>query len=223
MSRLGIPSSRQPNPLVERIEEIKAELRQRNPQVLAQNTYTHFTPSAEDSNRGVFSLHLWEKQVTLSFPDFEMRYQATATPLNPLEQGIVLYYYLIADGTPPSREWIAFTALPNGRFYTQAFQGYTGRELRETFGNDLDAFQRAAEVLGGQGVDFADRAFIFSALPLVSLLVAAWQGDEDFPPSYNILFDANSHHHLTTDACAIVGSQLTHRLLAAGGTIVGHG
>jgi hypothetical protein len=44
--------------------------------------------------------------------------------------------------------------------------------------------------------------------------VVTWEGDEDFPSTYQILFDAAVSHHLPTDACAILGSILTHRLTA---------
>jgi hypothetical protein len=50
---------------------------------------------------------------------------------------------------------------------------------------------------------------------MVSLMVVCWLGDEDFLTSYRILFDAAANHHLSTDACAVVGSTLTRRLLQA--------
>jgi hypothetical protein len=115
--------------------------------------------------------------------------------------------------------WIAFSELPDGRFYNQAFQGYTGRELVKTFGNDLDAFEGAASKAGGEkrfpmaGAPLGDSAFAYHALPRVPLMVVYWLGDEDFPPNSQILFDAAVSHHIPTDACAILGSTLTRRLL----------
>jgi hypothetical protein len=35
----------------------------------------------------------------------------------------------------------------------------------------------------------------------------------DNPTSYRILFDANVSHYLSTDACAVIGGELTRRLL----------
>ncbi len=45
------------------------------------------------------------------------------------------------------------------------------------------------------------------------LQLAGVFGDEEFSPSYRILFDANTRHHLPTDTCAIIGSTLTRRLI----------
>jgi hypothetical protein len=132
---------------------------------------------------------------------------------------MVLYYFNTCDGTPMAASWIAFSELTDGRFYNQAFQGYTGRELVKAFGNDLEAFERAARNAGGEkrfpmaGAPLGDAAFAYQALPRVPLLVVYWLGDEDFPPNSQILFDAAVSHHMPTDACAILGSSLTRRLL----------
>jgi hypothetical protein len=45
-------------------------------------------------------------------------------------------------------------------------------------------------------------------------MVVYWLGDEDFPPSARVLFDASAGQHLPTDAFALLGSTLTHRLIA---------
>jgi hypothetical protein len=58
-----------------------------------------------------------------------------------------------------------------------------------------------------------DAAYEFYVLPLVSVLLVTWQGDEDFNATYQILFDAAVSHHIPTDACAIIGSNLTHHLI----------
>jgi hypothetical protein len=137
--------------------------------------------------------------------------------LIPPETALLLYYFHTADGTPLSGRWISFSDLPDGRFYNQAFQGYTGRELSRAFGLDPEGFQRAAMRAGGTPQDFGDLAFKFPILPYVAFLAVLWRGDEDFPSSCQILFDASAPHSLPTDACAVAGSLLTRRLLAARG------
>jgi hypothetical protein len=127
----------------------------------------------------------------------------------------VLYYFLTCDGTPPAGQWISFSELPDGRFYNQAFQGYTGGKLAATFQNDFDGFCLAAESRGGKRVHLlGDAAYEYNVLPMVNLLVVIWQGDEDFNASYQVLFDAALPHHLPTDAGAITASILTGRLIS---------
>jgi len=127
---------------------------------------------------------------------------------------MLLYYFHTADGTPLTGRWISFADLPAGRFYNQAFQGYTGSELQRYFKNDIESLKLAALRSSGSLVPDSpgNLAFRFQALPHVPLLLVIWEGDEDFPPSFQFLFDAATAHYLPTDACAILGSTLTGRL-----------
>ena len=84
----------------------------------------------------------------------------------------------------------------------------------------MGAFEQAASRLdsvskpSGSQVP-GDAALEFQILPKVSILVVFWLGDEDFPSTFQILFDAATSHFLPTDVCAIVGSMLTRKLIKA--------
>lgn len=199
--------------LTTRVGELREELRGRNTAVLAQNTGSVYVETG--AGQGEFHLPLWGREVILTWPDFVGQDAQSGGSLPTFNMAMLAYYFQMADGSPLSGDWIAFTELPDGQFYTQAFQGYTGQELVKAFGNDLYAFIQAAEKLGGRRETMGDAAFAFEVLPKVALLAVAWQGDEDFPPSYRVLFDAHIGRHLTTDACAILGSTLTRRLLGS--------
>lgn len=194
-----------------RVVELRDELQERDTAVMAANTGSTFI--TKESGQGEFRLPMWGREVILSWPDFTARDAQTGAALPTMNLAMLAYYFHISDGTPPAGTWIAFTDLDDGKFYTAAFQGYTGQELVKVFGNDLDSFAGAAEFSGGRRETFGDAAFAFRALPYVPLLAVGWQGDEDFPPSYRILFDTHSNKHMSTDACAILGSSLTRQLI----------
>ena len=203
-----------PYPLAQRVSEIKDELRDRDTAVLSHNTGAIYAETGP--GQGEFRLPFWGQDIILTWPDFVGQDAQSGELLPTFSMAVLAYYFLLADGSPLTGKWISFTELPDGQFYTQAFQGYTGQELIKSFGNDIDAFARAAQELGGQPEPLGDAAFSFRVLPKVSLLVVCWQGDEDFPSSYRVLFDGVNGRHLSTDACAILGSTLTRRLIKAG-------
>jgi hypothetical protein len=199
--------------LAQRIEELRGQLVVSDPEALAwrtASTYRILSPG-----RGAFELDVWDRAVRLTFPEFTARYADTDESLDTLTLAMLAYYFHTADGTPQSGSWISFADLPGGRFYAQAFQGYSGHELAKVFGNDAAAFERSALELGGRRESWGDSSFSFLALPKVSLLAVCWLGDEDFPPSYRILFDGAAGSQLTTDACAVLGSRLAGRLIKA--------
>jgi hypothetical protein len=203
--------------LAQRATELRASLKGKESRFLASRTATLFIDSGDGS--GEFHFPLWGREVILTYPSLQILDADSRDELSAFDQTMVLYYFNTCDGTPMAASWIAFSELADGRFYNQAFQGYTGRELVKAFGNDLEAFERAARAAGGEkrfpmaGAPLGDAAFAYQALPRVPLLVVYWLGDEDFPPSSQILFDASVSHHMPTDACAILGSTLTRRLL----------
>lgn len=133
-------------------------------------------------------------------------------------QGLFLYYLSLADGSPPANEWITFRELPDGVFYHQAFEGYTGEVLVRTIGDDMAALARAAELAGGVSIDVGDCSYAFQVLPRITLAVIYWRGDEEFPAKAQVLFDRTASHYLPIDGLAMLGSHLVQRLLKLAGS-----
>ncbi len=202
-----------PDLLAARLDEMRDEISAKGTEQLADSTGTTFYRTEQDN--GEFRFQVWERDVALSFPELVVSDRQSGEPLSSSSQALVLYYFLTCDDTRPSGQWISFSELPDGRFYNQAYQGYTGGKLAQVFQNDFDKFCLIAESLGGRRVHLlGDAAYEYNVLPMVNLLVVTWQGDEDFNATYQVLFDAAVTHHLPTDAGAITASILVARLLS---------
>ena len=193
----------------QRLEVLRAALADADPAWVARACGAQYAPE------GQLCLSFWGRPIRITYPEWIAYPEGGEEPLSSFEQALLLYYLTTADGEPLSEEWIAFSDLPDGRFYNQAFQGYTGQELRRAFGDDRASFEGAAQALGGARYPLGDAAYAFQALPRVPLMAVFWQGDEDFPCTYQILFDTVASHYLPTDAYAILGSTLTRRLIKA--------
>jgi hypothetical protein len=202
-----------PNPLADRISEIQGNLKRKNPTKLAVRTGAHYTP--KKGGKSEFDLTYWSREVRIQFPEFSGIYKDSGEEINTFDLTMLAYYFNTCDGTPTTGEWIAFNQIPEGLFYAQAFQGYTGNELAKVFGNDSEAFIEANIQLHGRREFFGNISFSYQVLPRIPIMVVCWLGDEDFPTSYRILFDSSAHHHLVTDGYALLGSSLTRRLIKA--------
>lgn len=123
-----------------------------------------------------------------------------------LMQGLILTYLYTSDGTPPIDRWMGFRELPNGMFYAQAFQGYTGAELVRDLNGDVPAFRQASEKLRGEALAIGDAGYVFQVLPRLKLAVVMWAGDDEFPSQAQMLFPESAPHYLVTEGLAIVGS-----------------
>lgn len=196
--------------LLRRLDELRLSLRSVDPEELARRVGGEY--EGFSGGYGQFHLPLWDQPVRVTYPELVAQDQA-GTILNPVLQAMLVYHFFTTDGAALTDRYIAFSELPDGRFYASAYQGYTGDELRRSLGDDQAGFEQAAQVAGGIPYSLGDTAFTFRLLPRVRLLTVYWSGDEDFPCTYQILFDAAIPHHLPTDACAIAGSLLTRRLI----------
>ena len=212
-NKFWLSGETKPDLLAARLVELRGELSTRDARQLADSTGTKF--QQEGAELGEFRFFLWEREVALSYPDLIAHDLESGEQLSSSSQALVLYYFVTCDGTQPTGHWISFSELADGRFYNQAYQGYTGGKLAQAFQNNFTNFCRAAESIGGRRVHLlGDAAYEYNVLPMVNLLVVTWQGDEDFNATYQVLFDAAINHHLPTDAGAITASILAGRLVS---------
>ena len=213
MDKIAYDPKENLNLLKIRIRELRAELRMVDPYIIAECTDARFIQ--HDQSSGAYILPMWGRNLSISYPDFRLTKEDTLEELDVAAQALVMYHFITTDGTPELGRLISFADLPDGRFYNSAFQGYTGGELERKIGSDRNRFETAAEILGGSKQPLGDAAYRFSLFPRVPLITVLWEGDEDFPASYRILFDASVPKHMPTDACAIAGSMLTRQLIKA--------
>jgi hypothetical protein len=198
-------------PLERRADELRGDLLIKEPAQLAALTDTELNDSEGEF---YFSFDYWGKPVELSCRDYIARDPETQGELPPIHQAMILYYFYSSRGSTQPGKWISFSELADGKFYNAAFQGYTYKKLLQFFNDDYEGFNLANHSLCGEKTNFGDGAYRYQILPKVAMLMAYWEGDDDFPPSYKILFEDIVDYHLPTDACAILASMLTGKLIA---------
>lgn len=203
-------------PLIQKTDELRDRVRDEDPKYLARRVEAEYIDEPGNTR---LVLPWWDSPVHIRLPELIAFDQNTQVELRPDAQAMILYHLTSSDGYPVSGRWISFHDLPDGKFYAQAYQGYTGGELIRVFGNRSDDFAAAAVKAGGRYPEVentpGDKAYAFRPLPRVHLLAAYWEGDDEMPASAQVLFDASSHRHLPTDACAILGSMLARRIIKA--------
>jgi len=188
------------------IDELGQALRRREPMGLATRAGCEFDGHA-------LLLDYWRQPVRLTWPELAAERVADGKPCSTFDQAMLLYYLNSADGAPLAGEWIGYRELPDGAFYHQAYQGYSGNRLAQTFGTRPEAFVAAALALGGEPITgLGTTAFAFQPLPRIRLAAVLWPGDDEFAARGAVLFDAASSHYMTTDGLALLGGGLAGRL-----------
>lgn len=192
------------------LEKALSEWADADPQQTAWKAGADFDPA----NRRVSVLLLGETY-TVSHPDGEIRLQGEDGEVPVTTRILLLHYLLTASGAPVAGRWVAFRELPDALTYDPAFQGRSAHRIRGRFGEDLEAFHKAAAALEGSRLDFGDASYLFRAFPRVWMAVVIYRGDEEFSASANVLFDAAASDYLPTEDLAVLGGLLASRLVHA--------
>jgi hypothetical protein len=188
------------------IEELACSLRTRDPAGIARKAGCAFDGQ-------VLHLIYWQQDVRLPWPGLAAVRAVDGKPCPTFDQAMLLYYLDCADGAPLAGQWIGYRELPNGAFYHQAYQGYSGNRLAQAFGSRPEAFAPAAQALGGEPIsDLGTLAFAFQPLPRCRLAAVLWPGDDEFSARAAVLFDVACSHYMTTDGLALLGGGLAGRL-----------
>jgi hypothetical protein len=126
---------------------------------------------------------------------------------------LILHYLTLAKGVPMSNKLIAFKELPEGANYFPTFSKRSIEPLIAHFGQQPHRLIDAAERLGGHEVDYGDVAVTINGFSRVPITLVVWQGDEEFPPRGNILFDATISDYLATYDITVLCENITWRLV----------
>lgn len=118
---------------------------------------------------------------------------------DPLLELMTLAYLCNTGAVGLSNEMVGVKDLKEAHFF-QGPHALPLEPILARFGQDPNRFKRAAAGLNGQRLDLADLAFAFNPYPKIPIYGLLWEGDEEFPPEFKVLFDRSIEHHLQADA-----------------------
>jgi len=190
------------NPL--RIYETRYRLL--NPTEAAARTGTTF-----EAAHGRFLLTLLGTPVFASFPEYSLL-NADGCLGGASARLLILRYLLEGHDAPGNGAFLPYRALPWGEVYNANFQGRCIKRLAFTFSSRIPAFSQACLSLGGKQISGADAAFELSFLDKHRVRLLLWSGDDEFPPSSQILFSDDCALAFTAEDLAAAGDLIISRL-----------
>ena len=155
-----------------------------------------------------FYVNLLGREFAISHPDYAIR-ALDECKLPPLPtQTFLLRYLLESKSVAWSGEWKTFREMPWGEMYIKP---YTGRVLTRaafTFGTRVAAFRAAAEKMGAEPVKHGDAGFRFDLIGGYKMQILIWEGDNEFPPSAQILYSDNFAEGFAAEDRVVAGDIL---------------
>ncbi len=171
------------------------ELRQADPQEIVSRAVVGYQP--EDNLYVVPFLNT----VALCYPETEeIEVQGSLAGFSEDFQlnGVVVHYLLAARNKPLANKWVSEKDLPGGSLFFTASHTLPLEALSEAFDERPQLLDAAARSIGGEKVDLGGLAYRFTVLPRIPILIIFWMRDEEFGPSFHILFDETITDHLNS-------------------------
>ena len=138
-----------------------------------------------------FYVNLLGREYAISHPQYALR-ALDGGKLPPLPtQTFLLRYLLESKAVAWAGEWKTFREMPWGEMYIQPYTGRVLTRAAYTFGFRVAAFKAAAEKMGALPVPHGDAGFEFPLIGNYKMRFLVWAGDDEFPPSTQILYSDN--------------------------------
>ena len=150
-----------------------------------------------DTDTHMFTIRLMGVTYKVSWPDYEAhhldREDIGYFPLEDAANARILVLRFLTEGAaaPATGKFLTYREIPWGEVYFKQFQGRCIFRLAYGFGNKLDKFREIMGKIHALPLSNGDAGYEFEFINELYLRFLLWEGDEEFPPSAQILFSDN--------------------------------
>jgi len=151
----------------------------------------------------------------VTHPDGQVRFAEKEGEPDIWEQILMLHYIGSDFPLVQSEKVIAYSEIPDGKFYDAAYKKRTRGFMLKVFGDRPDAMLAAAKSLGATQADMGDVSACVRAFPNINLYLVMWRGDDEFPPDASILLEDRIQGFLDAEDIAVLGGITVSRVVKA--------
>lgn len=189
-------------------EHYLKEFQEADPEEMAARTGVSYE---KKENGGIFTVKMLGMEHLVQWPSFEIervdKEDARFSPLESMVKAKVLVMQYLLSGTKPfgTGAFVTYREVPSGELYFRQFDGRCIKRLAFSYGNRQEGFVRAMEALQAQKIKMGDVGYEVEILEGFPVRLAVWEGEEEFPPSAQILFGDQFPASFHTEALAVIG------------------
>jgi len=164
-----------------------------------------------DEEKQQFHIRLMGYRYLVDFPEFDVHKEdeneeGAFLLLEMVPAKIIVMRFLIQGQVVKSAgKYLTYREVPWGEVYFRQFEGRCLTRLKFGFGFKLDTFAAAMEKLGAKKIPMGDVAYEFEFINGLHVRFILWAGDDEFPPSSQILFEDNFPYAYQAEDLAVVG------------------
>lgn len=111
----------------------------------------------------------------------------------------ILFYLVSAKDIPLTGRLVRPENLKGGQIFFRGTHVLPLDRLAARYSNNKEALLKRGTVLGGELLNHGDASVRLFPFPRIPVEIILWQGDEEFPPRADLLFDSTCEFHLALD------------------------
>jgi hypothetical protein len=162
---------------------------------------------------GILKLRALGMDMVLRLSDFQLFPAESDKPSKVSDRILVLHYLLCDLPIRQTNELISFRQMDSGQFYWPAFLSRSVGPLVERIGNDLELLKKNLGRFDWGPVSSGDLGARIHAIGKVYVTLIYYLGDEEFPSSADLLFDASIKRVYPTEDAAVLAGRICLSLL----------
>lgn len=172
-----------------------------------------------DSEQKIFTLNFLGTVYHISWPEFEVTHEADDMGFYPLEtmvyaRTLTIRFLLNGAASTGTGKFKTYREMPWGEVYLRQFDGRCIKRLAFSYGNRIKDFQAIMEHIHCVPVKHGDIAYQLEIFPGYLVQMILWEGDDEFPPSSQILFSDNFPVSFQAEDMAVMGDVIIGSLKA---------
>lgn len=177
-----------------------------------------------DEEQKYFTLKFLGTVYQISWPDFQVSHEADDMGFYPLEtmvyaRTLTIRFLLNGAASQSTGKFKTYREMPWGEVYLRQFDGRCIKRLAFSYGNRVKDFQAIMEHIHCVPVKHGDIAYQLEIFPGYLVQMILWEGDDEFPPSSQILFSDNFPISFQAEDMAVMGDVIIGSLKAFAKTI----
>lgn len=163
-----------------------------------------------DEEQKYFTLKFLGTVYQISWPDFQVSHEADDMGFYPLEtmtyaRTLTIRFLLNGAEASGTGKFKTYREMPWGEVYLRQFDGRCIKRLAFSYGNRIKDFQAIMEHMHCVPVKHGDIAYQLEIFPDYLVQMILWEGDDEFPPSSQILFSDNFPISFQAEDMAVMG------------------
>ena len=163
-----------------------------------------------DEEQKYFTLKFLGTVYQISWTDFQVSHEADDMGFYPLEtmtyaRTLTIRFLLNGAASTGTGKFKTYREMPWGEVYLRQFDGRCIKRLAFSYGNRIKDFQAIMEHMHCVPVKHGDIAYQLEIFPDYLVQMILWEGDDEFPPSSQILFSDNFPISFQAEDMAVMG------------------